>query len=212
MIQAAVQIPVLKSGSMKKAQWSTRVLTLDVATATVTVSRKHHPSNVLYHSLHVERVLMWPRIAQSYIAQDMCLMESMLMLRLEGTAVSVPTFSAEVNAQTTNGVGAAADAPTALEPSAASPAFSLTVSDGMKQSRQLTSSKNWMEDAWMIRFTTYESYTVAVRLLMAMRKTDGVELCELNPHAAEDLRRIEAAWVRQRENADEVIVVAAKSP
>jgi hypothetical protein len=210
MQQPRVQIPVLKQGTLKKAQWSTRVLTIDVATATVTVSRHNHPNNVLYHSLRVNYMQMWPRFPQSLIACDFTLLEAKLTLHVVGEHVAVPSFAASANTQTTAAVtGKGADSsagPSSPAPSAssattpdtaASPYSAFTWSDSAKRSRSLTSSMNWLADAWLIQFTSFDSYEMAVRLLLQMRNKESVRLRELCPYVEGDLKTIRKAWEHQ---------------
>ncbi|KPA74433.1 hypothetical protein ABB37_09125 [Leptomonas pyrrhocoris] len=213
MLPLRVQIPVLKQGAIKNGAWSTRVLTIDVATATVTISRHNHPNNILYHSLRVERIQMWPRFAQSSITENFNSLEAQLTLRMMGEVVAVPKFSGEASTAMEGGGDAPQQMPSSLSSpatsalispnTAAAPAgFSVTNSGSAKQSRPLTSSMNWMSDAWFIQFTTFESLELAVRLLLRMRNKESVEVRQFCPYAEEDLKRIKTAWMKQRSVVD----------
>lgn len=213
-----VQIPVRKQGTVKKAQWSTRILTIDAATATVTISRHKHPNNIFYHTLRVEYVQMWPRFGQSLVAEDFYQLETKLTLRIAGENVAVPNLSdgaarmtqeraaAECTPTTTTTAAgkqqeqSANSSPspsftTTPNTSADSSTFCVTASDSAKVSRPLSSSMNWITDSWMIQFTTFESYELAVRMLLRMRSTDHIEVGSLCPHAKEDLQAIKVAYL-----------------
>lgn len=215
MASQVVQIAVLKQGVWDKGSWSTRILTLDVATATATVSRKHHPKNLLYHSLQLDMVQMWPHFTQRDIEDYINSIEAKMTLRLIGKVVPVPNLSSRqvLTAAASAEAAAAADSVTSSTRSAGSaaptatatrtPSKSLSSKDygviacnGAKKQRPVDAASGAPE-VWMIRFTTYQSYELALVMMNAMRTESGQPRHLLANKAVQDLQVIRTAWLRR---------------
>ena len=221
MQSQVVQIPVLKQGVLEKSSWSTRILTIDVATATVTISRKNHPKNVLYHSMMLDLVQMWPHFAQSDLESCMQSMNAKMTLRLIGKVVPVPDFSSRrfhtsasmtakgKTAATANAASAtAASTPSqpsstisarasaaALLDTAAAGNYRFTPCDKKKRPRSVDRGVP-VEEVWMIRFTAYQAYELALVLIDAMRDASGKPKHLLVRTAEHDLEVIRKAWIQ----------------
>lgn len=210
-----VQIPVLKQGVWEKGNWSTRILTIDVATGTATISRHKHPKNILYHSIQIELVQMWPRFGQECTEDYIRSIKAKMTLRVIGKVVPVPSFT---NRQLVDGTpaagetGAAAAAGVASQPlsktstrsgaavpsadlSTASTDYGFIAGDGTKRRRPVDAAVP-VSEVWMLRFTTFQSYELALMLIAAMRNERGQYKQLLGNSAEHDLDVIRKAWVR----------------
>lgn len=205
MASQVVQIPVLKQGAWDKGSWSTRILTLDIATGTATISRRSHPKNILYHAMELELVQMWPHFAQRDLEDYINCMESKMTLRLIGKAVPVPDLSTRQVVTETALAAAGAAGPHVPESSHSSAAagsktsrsgdYRVIAGDGSKQQRSVD-AKRRSDEVWMIRFTTYQSYELALVMVSAMRGANGQPGHLLSTQAERDLRVIHSAWMR----------------
>ena len=193
------QFAVRKQGTMFNGRWSTRTLTVDTATATATISRHNHPNNVLYHSIRVRYVQMWPRFDADAIDDDYNSLKAMMTMRIFGTEVPVPLFSfndaAVANASLSPTSSAAARTTSSETASTLSADYAFIAGDPKKKSRPLlTSMEDNLYEVWVIRFTTIESYEAAVQLLGSLRNYDGTLLKTFGMHMAEDLAAVKCAW------------------
>lgn len=227
MYSQPVQIPVLKQGVWEKGNWSTRVLTIDVATGTLTISRRNHPNNVLYHALQVTQVQLWPRFGQARTESPINSLDAKMSLRVVGEIVAVPHFSvggATVTDDTavaslTNMYAVTQSATAAANVEAGSAAvpvevaapshtpetkqtmqshFAFTASASSKKSRSLTAGSHGKSNAWMLRFTTFKSYELAVVLMQAMCSTEAEREQLFGPHLHADFVAVKKAWSRHK--------------
>lgn len=216
-----VQIPVLKQGVWEKGNWSTRILTIDVATGTATVSRHKHPKNILYHSIQLDLVQMWPHFTQRDLEDYIRSINAKMTLRLIGKVVPVPDFSnrhlvnfrpaAAAPPATTAGTASAAGSPSqptsktsaasgAAVPSAEIPSISTDygfIAGDCTKKRRHVETTAVVSEAWMLRFTTYQSYELALMLIAAMKNEKGQPKQLLGNTADHDLDVIRQAWVRE---------------
>lgn len=182
-----VQITCEKQGRNDTGSWSTRVLTIDVATATLTVSRHHHPNNLLYHSIQLRDVQQWPHFPHSVIDDDYNSLHAKRTLVVLGIEVPVPSFSCEeleaggphedhaAHTPLPNAHGT--DAVSDTSASSGSP-YAFMTGDSSKHSRPIESGGY---DSWAVRFTTQEAYDTAVAVLRRMHgvhfnRTHNVEV------------------------------------
>ncbi|KPA74430.1 hypothetical protein ABB37_09124 [Leptomonas pyrrhocoris] len=223
MLSQRAQIPVLKQGRVEKGNWSTRILTIDIATATVTISRNDHPNNVLYHSLKVTKVQLWPRFGQECIESAITSLKAKMTLRIAGKVVPVPEFSQEVTTVTEDTMGhltdesevtatRSAESESPVQQSLPSPSqhsaggtspvnnspFAFSAGDCTKKSRALSEFAEGEADAWMIRFTTFKSYELALVLLQRMSRSTVVGKPLFGPHVVEDFVAVRAAWAQRK--------------
>jgi hypothetical protein len=227
MYSQRAQVPVLKQGRIETGSWSTRVLTIDVASGTVTISRHNHPNNVLYHSLHVSQVLMWPHFGQKSLEDPINSLNAKMTLRIVGKVVPVPQFSAEVTTtiaeenavqllcnttvtastatvtpeetHATPSTGSSAPPNTSNSTSVKSPYFTFTVSDSAKKSRSTPEGAHGEKnEAWMIRFTTFKSYELTLALLQTMSNAGVTRKQLFGPQLLEDFMKVKKAWGQYR--------------
>ncbi|KPI88072.1 hypothetical protein ABL78_2848 [Leptomonas seymouri] len=188
------QFAVRKRGSVARGSWSTRVLTLDTESGTVTISRRNHPDNVLYHSLKVLAVQMWPHFKPGGVGDHYESLETQMTLRIVGTEVPVPCFSfSDATAANTPSLATlVTDGPATLVDTTQ---FAFIQGDTKRKSRPLRGDMvDGPYEMWMIRFTSIESYETAVALLQRLRNYDGSVKRVLGDHVAEDLVAVKRAW------------------
>ncbi|KAG5471467.1 hypothetical protein LSCM1_01556 [Leishmania martiniquensis] len=198
----AVQFSVLKQGSLESGSWTQRVLTIDTASDTVTISRKHHPEHVLYHSLEVVHVQMWPRYKASEMAGHFNSLKAKMTLRIFGKQVPVPKMAVEeVTAAEVAEMIRVPAVPSGISLDASlnierPPAAVATPSLKVKQhsSAAAASTSDDLCDSWMIRFTSIDSYELAVLLLRNMRNSEGKRKRLFGDHVMSDLECIKKAW------------------
>ncbi|KAK7201507.1 hypothetical protein NESM_000214500 [Novymonas esmeraldas] len=208
----AIQFVVLKQGSIESGNWTQRVLTIDTKSNTVTISRKQHPSDVLYHSLEVVRVQTWPRYKASDMAGQFNSLKAKMTLRIFGKQVPVPKVNVEV-------VTAAEVAEILRVPSVPSgisldaslnierpPAASAVIPSKVKKAPAASAADTSDDlcDSWMIRFTSIDSYELAVMLLRNMRNKDGKRKRLFGDHVATDVECIKKAWADDVQNSKTV--------
>lgn len=163
------QIFVEKQGSMQKSSWTSRILTLDTATGTATVSRKNNTSKVLHHTLRINGLCTFPHVdlAGSKIHPDSA--EAKWTLCLLGCKAPVPDLNTEdvavVDPYTSGGnahrekqSSASSDATPAPTPTRKSRRGSMAGS----------STASEVADHWLIRCTGQDTYDLAVKLLQKM--------------------------------------------
>lgn len=148
--------------------WSKRVLTLDTHTSTLTISRNHHPNNVFYHAIKPAVVQRWPHYCMDAIHNDCYSTEAKRTVCVIGRAVDVPDFSAtdEMAFVAIPIPSSSLVTPMQREASATGAAFTSGGADAQKRKQRRVQGAAF--DAWMLRFTSQESYEVAVRMLEAM--------------------------------------------
>lgn len=213
-MSARAQFAVRKQGSIASGNWSTRTLTIDTDTATATVSRRNHPNNLLYHSLEVKVVQMWPRYLPETLDDDYTGLQAKMTLRIVGKEVPVPLFTADdeavVNTSTLSWSAAAAahaagagsrsasgypSCETSLIKSPVTSDFAFTAGDSRKKSRPLRQdSDSELYEVWMVRFTAIEAYEAAVTLFGCLRNSDGSPRKVYGDHFAVDLATVKQAW------------------
>lgn len=197
-----VQFPVRKRGSMGFNNWSTRTLTIDTDTATVTISRQNHPNNIFYHALQVRVVQMWPRFRPEEISDDYLSLKAKMTIRVIGLEVPVPYFDASEAAFTNTssfstapviGLSTNTTDTAAVPPNIAD--FSFIAGDYTKKSRRLKSGVvDGLFETWVLRFTSIESYEAAVRVLACLRNPDGSIRKVYGSHVETDLAEVRRAW------------------
>ncbi|KPA74435.1 hypothetical protein ABB37_09127 [Leptomonas pyrrhocoris] len=169
-----IQVSCEKQGRDDTGSWSTRILTLDKPTGTVTISRHHHPNNVLYHSVRVSAVEQWPHFPQSTIGEDFNSLQAKRTLYLLGVEVPVPRFSLiyEVEEKASQPLSpapragdGASDASSAAAPAAPAMPYAFTAGNPHKKSRPVETGGY---DSWVVRFTTQGSYDAVVAMLHRM--------------------------------------------
>ncbi|KAG5495986.1 hypothetical protein JIQ42_02870 [Leishmania sp. Namibia] len=198
----AVQFSVLKRGSLESGSWTQRVLTIDTASDTVTISRKHHPEHVLYHSLEVVHVQMWPRYKASEMAGHFNSLKAKMTLRIFGRQVPVPKMAVEeVTAAEVAEMIRVPSVPSGISLDASlnierPPAAVATLSQKLKQrsSAVAVSISDDLCDSWMIRFTSIDSYELAVLLLRNMRNKEGKRKRLFGDHVLSDLECVKKSW------------------
>ncbi|CBZ29302.1 hypothetical protein, unknown function [Leishmania mexicana MHOM/GT/2001/U1103] len=208
----AVQFSVLKQGSLDAGSWTERVLTIDTKSDTVTISRKHHPEHVFYHSLEVAHAQMWPRYKASEISGRFNSLKAKMTLRIFGKQVPVPKISVE--AVTTAEVAEMIRVPSF--PSSISLDASLNIerppvaaampSHKLKErhAATATSSNDDLCDSWMIRFTSINSYELTVMLLRNMQNKEGKRKRLFGDHVLQDLERVKKAWDEETKDAKSI--------
>ncbi|KAK7201510.1 hypothetical protein NESM_000214800 [Novymonas esmeraldas] len=75
---------VRKQGRLNYSSWSTRVLTLDIATGVVKLSRKGHPESTDHHAMYVTSTQMWPHYNRMYVEEGFDSLPAKLTIRLRG--------------------------------------------------------------------------------------------------------------------------------
>jgi hypothetical protein len=90
-----VQVDCLKQGAVDTTKWSTRVLTVDSRTGTLTISRRGHPESVFYHSLKPSKVQRWPHFCPTAIDDNFSSTEAKRTVVVFGTTERVPDFTEE---------------------------------------------------------------------------------------------------------------------
>ncbi|KPA74428.1 hypothetical protein ABB37_09123 [Leptomonas pyrrhocoris] len=210
MNSRVVQIPVRKQGAWEKGHWSTRILTIDVASGTLTISRCHHPKNILYHSIQLESVQMWPHFVQRDLEEYINSIQAKMTVRFVGTVVPVPDFSRREavtcgRAAVTATAGVAEAQPPSRDstppsvtllsdPSSTASDFLFIAGDGTKKPRTVEKVLGRASEVWMIRFTTFQSYVLALRLVYAMKNAEGQRKQLLGSTAEHDLEVIQQEW------------------
>ena len=144
-----IQIPVLKEGSYDTENWSDRTLTIDVATETATLSRHNHPKDLYHHSMRVLGVQKWPHVCKGQTGHGHDSHEAKRTLNLIGVKVPVQKFDGDdKKSNTSTGTGACTPGTGSATPS--------------------SDPNGDVDDSWMIRCTSQESYDAAVKLLDAI--------------------------------------------
>lgn len=172
-----VQMECLKQSTHSADSWSTRVLTLDTATATLTISRHHHPDNVFYHSLTPSAVQTWPHFSRELVNDDFYSKEARLTLCVLGTVAAVPDFREEEVAllaipmppatAVSTEVTETAFPPPDYTPAMAAPHTAVGVTDTAAATAmgKMRKEKPGTFDAWVLRFTTKAAYVVALQVV-----------------------------------------------
>ncbi|AYU81458.1 hypothetical protein CGC20_2905 [Leishmania donovani] len=205
----AVQFSVLKQGSLEPGSWTQRVLTIDTKSDTVTISRKHHPEHVFYHSLEVAHVQMWPRYRASEISGHFNSLKAKMTLRIFGKQVPVPKMSVEaVTAADVAEMIRVPSVPSSISLDASlnierPPVAAATLSQKQKERHPATatSANDDLCDSWMIRFTSIDSYELAVMLLRNMRNKEGKRKRLFGDHVLQDLECVKKAWDEETKGA-----------
>lgn len=159
-----VQISCEKQGRDDTSSWSTRVLTVDPATGTLTISRHHHTNNVFYHSVQVKEIQQWPHFPRTTIDEAFESLHAKRTLCVLGREVPVPSFSLACTENEDAAPVPMQHGADATSDSSSSPAtqYTFMAGDTHKKSRPLESG-GW--ESWVIRFTTEDAYEVAVAAL-----------------------------------------------
>ncbi|KAG5497693.1 hypothetical protein JKF63_03959 [Porcisia hertigi] len=214
----AVLFSVLKQGSLDRGSWTQRVLTIDTQSNTVTISRKGHPDYVLYHSIEVMHVQMWPRYRASEMAGRFNSLNAKLTLRVFGKPVSVPEIS--VGEVTAAAVAEMIRAPNVARSISVEASLNVgrppgaTVSQPQKRKpRSLVAASKTSDDlldSWLVRFTSMESYELAVLLLCNMRNKVGKRKRLFGDHVLDDLEYVRRAWVEETQKIEPVSDVKSR--
>lgn len=170
------QIFVEKQGSMQKGNWTSRILTLDTASGTATVSCKNRPSKVLHHTLRISDIRKFPHVdlAGSKINPDSA--EAKWTICVLGCKAPIPDLSAE-HAEAVDpftGDNDSNNAQRDKQSSASSdstPAADAPVKKG--HAGVSASDKKAVSEHWLIRCTSQDTYDLAVRLLQRMLHANG---------------------------------------
>ncbi|CAC9520838.1 hypothetical protein conserved [Leishmania donovani] len=198
------QIAVRKQGTYERGRWSTRILTIDVDAGMVTISRKSKPQDVLYRSLHVQKVEMWPRYSPYAIEGSYDSLKAKMVLCITGTEVTLTNHGSSVGNFLRSNIGSLISASIAAENSAWSAKPSKRV--GLKE---VFSKRNPMfatipsnsaatdssTITWLIQFTSIESYELAVMLFMRFKNEGGSRRKVFSNNVAADLACVKEAWV-----------------
>jgi hypothetical protein len=176
-----VQMDCLKQSTNNNDSWSTRVLTLDRQTNTLTVSRHRHPSDVFYHSLRPSAVQTWPHFSLETINDDFYSTEAKLTLCILGNVAAVPNFAvnevALVGVTLPNITEVVAGLPgTSYPPPEYHPAYAAgdatrvgtTTAAATGGIRRVRREKPGKFDAWVVRFQSKLAYDVALQMLIQM--------------------------------------------
>lgn len=198
MLPMRLQVPVQKRNTKWPSEWSTRVLTIDVFTGTVTISRHNHPENVLYHSIEVECAQMWPCFNPRTIRNDYRSLEAMMTIRLLGREVPVPLFVLDgtvmVEASSFSSTPARRTASAGDTPRTPRD-FSFTSGDPTMRNRPLRrDAVDGDCEAWMLRFTSLESYEAALKILETLQYPDGTLRRVFGARGIQDLTLVRQAW------------------
>lgn len=198
------QIAVRKQGMYERGRWSTRILTIDVDAGTVTISRKSKPQDVLYRSLHVQKVEMWPHYSPFAIESSYDSLKAKMVLCITGAEVSLTNHGSSVGNFLRSNIGPLISASIAAENSAWSAKPSKHV--GLKEvfskrnpvfatmpSNSAATDRSTI--TWLIHFTSIESYELAVMLFMRFKNEGGSRRKVFSNNVAADLARVKEAWI-----------------
>jgi hypothetical protein len=161
------QIFVLKQGSKQKDSWSSRILTIDTATATATVSRRNQPSKVLHHTIRVNEIRKFPNVDLVHTKVNPNSIEAKWTLCLLGYKAPVPKLETARRVQKVDAHhnrkhdGAAEDKPSSES------SDSVSNSDKHAKKSPVSKRKGGAEvlDHWLIQCTSQDTYDLAVKLL-----------------------------------------------
>ncbi|CBZ29301.1 hypothetical protein, unknown function [Leishmania mexicana MHOM/GT/2001/U1103] len=199
------QIAVRKQGLYERGRWSTRILTIDVNAGTVTISRKGKPQEVLYRSLHVQRVEMWPHYSPYAIECNYDSLKAKMVLCITGTEVSLTNHSSPVGTFLRSNIGSLISASITADNTAWSekPSKRLGLKDVFSKKHPMLSpapSSAGATDSptitWLIQFTSIESYELAVMLFMRFKDEGGSRRKVLWNNVAADLECVKEAWIK----------------
>lgn len=161
-----VQMECAKQGSIDATKWSSRVLTVDTNTSTLTISRRGHPENLFYHSLKPSIIQLWPYFYADATHDDFYSVEAKRTLCILGTVAPVPDFVVEEVAL----VGiplplSTTDVPleTAMQVQAVD--YAAHRGGAVEKRRENTAGTR---DAWVLRFDSKVSYDVVLKMLGGM--------------------------------------------
>ncbi|KAG5495985.1 hypothetical protein JIQ42_02869 [Leishmania sp. Namibia] len=211
-VASGTQIVVQKRGTYERGKWSTRVLTIDPNTCTVTISRKNKPEDVLHRSLCIEKVEMWPRFSCNLIENDFRSLKAKMVLCLTGTEVTL-TDRAAVKKLMRSSIQSLVAASVAAEDSitGTSTTKRLTIRDIFSKnnpvfntSTSTSTSNDNSNTSWVIRFPSIDSYELAVMLFMRCKNQDGSRRKVFSSNATEDLTVVKNAWESQLEDKNTV--------
>lgn len=199
------QIAVRKQGLYERGRWSTRILTIDVNAGTVTISRKGKPQEVLYRSLHVQRVEMWPHYSPYAIESSYDSLKAKMVLCITGTEVSLTNHSSSVSTFLRSNIGSLISASITADNTAWSekPSKHLGLKDVFSKKNPILSPAPSSAGAtdnptitWLIHFTSIESYELAVMLFMRFKDEGGSRRKVLWNNVAVDLECVKEAWIK----------------
>lgn len=169
---ARVQLDCLEQGSLDSTNWSTRTLTIDTHTATLTISRCNHPANMFYHTLKLSTVQLWPHFCADATHDDFNSIEAKRTLCIFGTTAAVPDFTEEEVALVAIPLPLSAEGETAVMRHLLQVqeqhhlVYPLIRTDTVHNQRRTTLGGY---DAWILRFPSKALYDVAVRMLRGWR-------------------------------------------
>lgn len=199
------QIVVRKQGMYERGRWSTRILTIDVDAGTATISRKSKPQDVLYRSLHVQKVEMWPHYSPYAIESSYDSLKAKMVLCITGTEVSLTNHGSSVGSFLRSNIGPLISASVVAENASWSakpskhvrlkgifakrnPMFATMASNSAATDRSTLT--------WLIHCTSIESYELAVMLFMRFKNEGGARRKVFSNNVVADLACVKRAWIK----------------
>lgn len=135
---------VLKQGSFKSGNWTQRVFSLHPGLGLASITSKDSQDDKLYQSMRVGNVQIWPQYLAKHIKEDFQSAEAKLTLRIKGLPAKIGFR--EIN----------------------TPA-------GPQRIYRFTRPGPGAEHlTWMIRFSSFDEFERAVRLLQSMKVGDTI--------------------------------------
>ena len=135
---------VLKQGSFKSGNWTQRVFSLHPGLSLASITSKDSQDDKLYQSMRVGNVQIWPQYLAKHIKEDFQSTEAKLTLRIKGLPAKIGFR--EIN----------------------TPA-------GPQRIYRFTRPGPGAEHlTWMIRFSSFDEFERAVRLLQSMKVGDTI--------------------------------------
>lgn len=215
-----VTIAVRKQGLYERGRWSTRILTIDVETSTLCMSRKSCPEDVAYHSMEVHSVQMWPRYTPDCIESRFDSLKAKMVLRITGTLSPCSNRSSPTGSPVRSLIGSLFSSPLLKRNPTRSNASSSSqhVSQAGSYTRRrdisfstasspTTSAAN-RQTSWLVTFTTMDSYELAVMLFLCLKNADGTRRHVFTNNVVADLAWVKGAWEEQATSSNTVRAIA----
>ncbi|GET91250.1 hypothetical protein, unknown function [Leishmania tarentolae] len=194
------QMVVRKQGIYERGRWSTRILTIDVDAGTVTISRKRMPQDVLYRTLRIQNVTLWPHYSPHAVQNSYGSLKAKMVMCVTGTEVPLPNHGSSVGKFVRSNIESFISASITAENSAWSPNHAKQVErkDAVSKNPLLprvspNSSPESSTITWLIQFTSIESYELAVMLFMRFKNEDGSRRRVFSGNVTADLACVKEA-------------------
>jgi hypothetical protein len=195
-----IQIPVQKQGSYATENWSDRTLTIDVATETATISRHDHPKDLYHHSMRVLGVQKWPELKVTNSGHGHNSPEAKMTLHLIGVKVPVQKFGND-DAKSTTSAGTGTHTP-----------CTGSTTPGERPSPGNGPASSEVDDSWMIRCTSQESYEAAVKLLEEIAHLRHMQMGSHGAHNDKDEEALKRFALPANATAPAVVPAGLHAP